>query len=91
MSSLPEKNLQRRTQGRRGRSTSSIQKFNPTHQAIHNFLVQFHLSQYFELTRDEARGKARKIKVDGKALYELPEKGWINEFGNEGETIDHAL
>ena len=58
---------------------------------VHDFLVQFLLSQDWELTRDEAQEKAKKIKVDGKALYELPEKRWIDAFGFNGETIYHAL
>jgi len=42
--------------------------------AVHDFLVQFLLSQDWELTRDEAQAKARKLKVDGKTLYNLSEK-----------------
>ena len=34
---------------------------------------------------------ARKINADGKALYELTEKRWTEEFGSEGQTIHHAL
>lgn len=69
----------------------SVPKPTASSPTVHDFLVQFLLSQDWELTRDEAQEKARKIKVDGKALYELPEKRWIDEFGSEGETIYYAL
>ena len=66
---------------------------NPTASSaeVHEFIVQFLLSQDFELTRDEARVSARKIKADGKTLYDLEEKIWIEELGHVGETIYHAL
>jgi len=32
-----------------------------------------------------------RIHADGKALYEIPEKRWLDEFGDEGATIYHAL
>ena len=69
----------------------SVPKPTASSATVHNFLVQFLLSQDWECTRDKAQEKAKKIKVDGKALYELPEKRWIDEFGSEGETIYHAL
>ena len=58
---------------------------------VQGFLVQFLLSQGFALTQDEAQEKARKLPVDGKALYELSEKRLTDEFGVVGETIYHAL
>lgn len=66
---------------------------NPTASSatVHDFLVQFLLSQDWKLTRDEAQEKARKIKVDGQALYELPEKRFIDAFGIAGQTIYHSL
>ena len=69
----------------------SVPKPTASSATVHEFLVQFLLSQDWERTRDEAQEKARKIKVDGKALYELPEKEWTDEFGRNGETIYHAL
>ena len=58
---------------------------------VNNFIVQFLLSQDWELTRDEAQVKAKRIKVDGKSLYDIPEKEWIDKFGTEGRSIFHAL
>ena len=58
---------------------------------VHDFLVQFLLSQSWERTRDEAHEKARKLQVDGKTLYELSEKDFIDEFGREGKAIYYAL
>ena len=69
----------------------SVPKPTASSATVHEFLVQFLLSQDWERTRDEAQEKARKIKVDGEALYELPEKRWTDDFGSDGETIYHAL
>ena len=69
----------------------SVPKPTASSATVHNFLVQFLLSQDWERTLDEAQEKARKIKVDGKALYELSEKELKDQFGREGETIHYAL
>ena len=69
----------------------SVPKPTASSATVHDFLVQFLLAQDWELTQDEAQEKARKIKVDGKLLYELPEKALTDEFGIVGETIYHAL
>ena len=69
----------------------SVPKPTASNDTVQDFLVQFLLSQSFALTQDEAQDKARKIEVDGKALYELPEKRLTDEFGMIGETIYHAL
>ena len=58
---------------------------------VHEFLVQYFLSQDWELTQDEAQGKAKMIKADGTQLYELPEKKWTDTFGDDGESIYHML
>ena len=54
---------------------------------VQTFLVQFLLSQHCELTRNEAQEKARRITVDGEALYELPERDWTDAIGSVGEII----
>ena len=69
----------------------SVPKPTASYDTVQGFLVQFLLSQGFAFTQDEAQEKARKIQVDGKALYELPEKTLTDEFGMVGETIYHVL
>lgn len=70
---------------------SSVPSPSASSAAVHEFLVQFLLSQNSQRTRDEAKGLASKIKADGQALYEIQEKDWIDAFGVEGRTTYHAL
>ena len=69
----------------------SVPKPTASNVTVHEFLVQFLLSQDWELSRDEAHQKARKIKVDGQALYELLEKRLTDELGSVGATIFQVL
>ena len=66
---------------------------NPTASSatVHRFLVHFLLSQDCRLSRNEAQEKARKIKANGQALYEMPEKRLTEEFGLVGKFIYRAL
>lgn len=55
---------------------------------VHCFLVNFLRSQDYELSEEDAQQKARRIKVDGKLLYTLPEQKWVDVFGShEGYLI----
>ena len=58
---------------------------------VRAFLVQYFLALECERSREDAHKMALKIHADGRALYELPEKRWTDEFGSEGQTIYHAL
>lgn len=69
----------------------SVPKPTASSATVHDFLVQFLLSQDWERTRDEAQAKAGKLEVDGRSLYELSEKEWIDAFGREGGTIHNQL
>ncbi|KAL9136589.1 MAG: hypothetical protein Q9175_002208 [Cornicularia normoerica] len=55
------------------------------------FLIQFFLAISLDHTPEEALEMARKIKGDGKALYEVPLKKWTEEFGEVGQMIFRTL
>lgn len=58
---------------------------------VRAFLVQFFCALDYERTLEYAVGMSRKMEVNGKALYELPEEEWVDIFGIEGRTIYHTL
>ncbi|KAL9098390.1 MAG: hypothetical protein Q9163_005940 [Psora crenata] len=58
---------------------------------VHNFIVQFLLSQDWELTGHEARQRAKRIKGDGITLYRVSRKRWTDELGMDGQMIYQAL
>ncbi len=58
---------------------------------VHHFFIQFFRALNHQRSLQEAEQMAERIHVEGTALYELPEKKFIDEFGFEGQTIYQAL
>ena len=58
---------------------------------VQDFLVQYFQALDFRLNHDDAVAKARKINLDGPALYECPKKTWIDIFGEDGRVVHDAV
>ena len=67
----------------------------PTPQAtsdeVRQFLIDFLLVMDSRMTLNEAESEARKMSLDGQALYEIPGQMWIEYFGVRGHAMFNHL
>lgn len=69
---------------------SQIPRPTASSQEVRAFLIEFFRALYCHRTLSEATEMATRIHADGIALYEIPEKKWVELFDLEGQTIYHA-
>lgn len=73
------------------RSRPQVPSPSATPTEVRLFLTNFFLALDDTISQTEAENEARKIKLDGKGLYELSPEQWLEEYDIQGQTIYNEL